>query len=471
MKFTPVIGLEIHAELRTHSKMFCGCPADHFGKEPNTQVCPVCFGLPGALPVANGEAIRRAVMIGLALDCEVASESKFDRKNYFYPDLPKGYQISQYDQPLCFAGSVDTSLGPVRITRVHLEEDTAKLQHVTLSTDEQRKVGVAHANVSLLDFNRSGVPLVEIVTEPDIRSGEHAREFGKKLVQMLRYLGVTDADMEKGSLRLEANISVQTEEEKVNNQLPAYKVEVKNLNSFRFLERSINYEIARQSEIRQTGELPVQETRGWNDDKGVTYSQRVKEEAADYRYFPDPDLPPLVLAKEWKDEILSALPELPDAKLARWVSQFGLSAQSAEVATSERIVSQALEALLTTAQSDKTAQVTPQKVLNAVLNHKVETWLQDTARLNSVKSEELSEELQRVVRAVRELYATDSVDTAVLKQAISEFMATSEGQDAAAKYRSGKTQVLGFILGQVMRKIPGKVDPQKVTTEILQALQ
>lgn len=471
MKFTPVIGLEIHAELRTHSKMFCGCPADHFGKEPNTQVCPVCFGLPGALPVANGEAIRRAVMIGLALDCEVASESKFDRKNYFYPDLPKGYQISQYDQPLCFAGSVDTSLGPVRITRVHLEEDTAKLQHVTLSTDEQRKVGVAHANVSLLDFNRSGVPLVEIVTEPDIRSGEHAREFGKKLVQMLRYLGVTDADMEKGSLRLEANISVQTEEEKVNNQLPAYKVEVKNLNSFRFLERSINYEIARQSEIRQTGELPVQETRGWNDDKGVTYSQRVKEEAADYRYFPDPDLPPLVLAKEWKDEILSALPELPDAKLARWVSQFGLSAQSAEVATSERIVSQALEALLTTAQSDKTAQVTPQKVLNAVLNHKVETWLQDTARLNSVKSEELSEELQRVVRAVRELYATDSVDTAVLKQAISEVMATSEGQDAAAKYRSGKTQVLGFILGQVMRKIPGKVDPQKVTTEILQALQ
>jgi aspartyl-tRNA(Asn)/glutamyl-tRNA(Gln) amidotransferase subunit B len=463
MKFAPVIGLEIHAELRTNSKMFCGCPADHFGKEPNTQVCPVCFGLPGALPVANGEAIRRAVMIGVALECEVATVSKFDRKNYFYPDLPKGYQISQYDQPLCFAGSVNTSLGPVRITRVHLEEDTAKLQHVTLSTDEQRTVGVAQSTVSLLDFNRSGVPLVEIVTEPDIRSGEHAREFGKKLVQLLRYLGVTDADMEKGSLRLEANISVQTEEEKAADRLPAYKVEVKNLNSFRFLERSINYEIARQSEIRATGELPVQETRGWNDDKGVTYSQRVKEEAADYRYFPDPDLPPLVLAKDWKDEIAGALPELPDAKLARWVSQFGLSAQSAEVGTSNRSVAEALESLL---EASSRQQLEPQKVMNAVLNHKVETWLLDSERVVFASKNEIHAEQQRVLSAVCELYATDSVDASVLEKAISEVLATPEGQDALLKYRSGKTQVIGFILGQVMRKIQGKVDPKAITKEI-----
>lgn len=457
-QFRPVIGLEIHAELRTNSKMFCGCPAEHFGKAPNTQTCPVCLGLPGALPVANGEAIRRTVMIGLALNCQVADESKFDRKNYFYPDLPKGYQISQYDQPLCFAGSVSTPLGDVDITRVHLEEDTAKLQHVTLSVAEQQRLGVENANVSLLDFNRSGVPLVEIVTEPDIKSGEHAREFGKHLVQTLRYLGVTDADMEKGSLRLEANISVQSEEEAAADQLPAYKVEIKNLNSFRFLERSINFEIARQTEIRQTGVLPDQETRGWNDDQGVTYTQRRKEEAADYRYFPDPDLPPLVLTHDWKEEIKNALPELPAAKRERWVQEFGVTAQSAEVATADRGVAAALETLLQQTTTDR------QKALNAVLNGKVKTWLNDATQVAEQAQDQvaLSAELQRVDAEIVALYATESIDTSEIDSVVDAVLADPAQADAIARYRAGKTQVIGFLVGQVMRQIGKKIDASLV---------
>ena len=308
------------------------------------------FGLPGALPVANGEGIRRTIKIGLAVGSQIAKESKFDRKNYFYPDLPKGYQISQYDQPLCVGGRVETSFGPVRLERVHLEEDTAKLQHVTLTPEEMKQASVEHSDVSLVDFNRSGVALVEIVTKPDIRSGEQAREYAKNLVQILRYLGVSDCDMEKGSLRLEANISVQSEEEKSKDELPPYKVEVKNLNSFRFLERSINYEIARHVELRERGELPRQETRGWNDAKGQTYSQRSKEEAEDYRYFPDPDIPPLELSAEFIAAIRNELPELPAQKNKRWQSEYGLSEQNARVLAAEPEVSESVEALLAAAK-------------------------------------------------------------------------------------------------------------------------
>lgn len=468
MKFTPVIGLEIHAELRTNSKMFCGCPADHFGKEPNTQVCPVCFGLPGALPVANGEAIRRTVMVGQALDCTIADESKFDRKNYFYPDLPKGYQISQYDQPLCFDGSVETSLGTVGITRVHLEEDTAKLQHVTLTPAEMTTVKVEHSDVSLLDFNRSGVPLVEIVTEPDIKSGEHAREFGKQLVQILRYLGVTDADMEKGSLRLEANISVQTEEEAAAGRLPAYKVEVKNLNSFRFLERSISYEISRQSEIRETGELPVQETRGWNDAQGTTYSQRVKEEAADYRYFPDPDLPPLVLTSEWKQKIAVSLPELPAAKQSRFEAEFGLKPQAAALATVDRTVAERLEQAFRTAAQEK---VEVQKVANALLNDKVTTWLKSGTELAGKTESEIVTEIDRVIAETQALYARESVDPEHLLSAVTSVLENPAHADVIAKYRAGKVQVIGFLVGQVMRQVGGKSDPQQIQATLVEHLK
>lgn len=462
-QYTPIIGLEIHVEMRTNSKMFCGCPAEHFGVAPNTHTCPVCLGLPGALPVANGEGIRRTVKIGLALDSKIARESKFDRKNYFYPDLPKGYQISQYDQPLCYEGKVETEYGEVRITRVHLEEDTAKLQHVTLTPDQMKQAGVEHADVSLLDFNRSGVALVEIVTEPDIRSGAQAREFGKQLVQILRYLDVSDCDMEKGSLRLEANISVQSEEEKAAGKLPAYKVEVKNLNSFRFLERAIDYEIERHTQMREQGELPKQETRGWNDDRGITYSQRSKEEAEDYRYFPDPDLAPIHLEDSFIEDLRATLPELPLEAKARLQKEYGLSGQNAEVMTSERKILLACERLLQLAQQQK---VDPQIVANDVVNKKVLTWLLDLQQVEQADSKEILAEAQKVVAAVQEARQTESIDDTELRAIIEEVLATSEGADALEKYRSGKVQVIGFLIGQVMRRLGKKVDASEVKQAI-----
>lgn len=464
-QYTTIVGMEVHVELRTNTKMFCGCPADHFGKEPNTQTCPVCFGLPGALPVANEEGIRRTVLIGLALQCEIAQESKFDRKNYFYPDLPKGYQISQYDQPLCFNGTIETSLGTVGITRVHLEEDTAKLQHVELSAQEQAEAKVKHHRVSLLDFNRSGVGLVEIVTEPDIRSGAHAREYGKQLVQMLRYLGVSDCDMEKGSLRLEANISVQNEEEKAAGKLPPYKVEVKNLNSFRFLERAIEYEVQRQSELRNRGEVPKQETRGWNDAKGATYSQRSKEEAEDYRYFPDPDLPALELSRDWVSSVQSTLPELPAAKMARFEKEYGLSAQNAEFFTADRDLADRGERLFAAAQ---VAKANLQQVANAVVNHKVETSLVDVVHVFSEEAE--ATEIKRIVTAVAELYAVDTVADDTLDAIVKQVLTDPASQSAIDNYRSGKLQAMGYLTGQVMRAVGKKIDPQQVQAKLREQL-
>lgn len=457
--YTPIIGIEVHVELRMNTKMFCGCPADHFGIEPNTHTCPVCLGLPGALPVANQEGIRRTVKIGLALGSEIATHSKFDRKNYFYPDLPKGYQISQYDQPLCSGGVLETELGPVRITRVHLEEDTAKLQHVTLSPDQMKQAGVEHADVSLLDFNRSGVGLVEIVTEPDIHSPEHAKQYGKELVQLLRYLDVSDCDMEKGSLRLEANISVQNAAERAAGQLPDYKVEVKNLNSFRYLERAIAYEIDRQAQLRDAGETPAQETRGWNDAAGVTYSQRSKETAEDYRYFPDPDLAPLELDMAWVDAIRAELPELPAQARVRLRDAYGLHDQNASVLVSDRVTAMVADQLLTAAVS---AQLDPQQVANQVVNKKVDTWL-----LNDVPqradTNAVIDEIARVLEAVKASLQTESIDDDALYGIIDSILSTPEGMDALEKYRAGKTQVLGFILGQVMRQAGKKLDARSVT--------
>jgi len=302
-----VIGLEIHVELKTKTGMFCGCSTDHFGKPPNTNTCPVCLGLPGALPVPNKKAIDWTIMVGLSLNSRVNLESTFDRKHYFYPDLPKGYQISQYDDPFCQGGFLILTSGKkIRITRVHLEEDTAKMQHVTANG----------AKLTLVDFNRSGVPLVEVVTEPDISSGGEAKEFLKKLRDIVRGLDVSDCDMEKGSMRLEPNISWSESPDKLAN----YKVEIKNLNSFRFAQTGIDYELKRQKELLDKGEKPVQETRGYNPKSRQTFSQRVKETSADYRYFPDPDIPPIVLTKEYVKSLREKLPrEMLDILGDHWL--------------------------------------------------------------------------------------------------------------------------------------------------------
>src|SRR3989339_1795460 len=316
MTYQLICGAEIHVELKTKSKMFCGCQNDPFhAPKPNLYTCPVCLGLPGALPVPNQKAIEDTILLGLALHSQIAKVSKFDRKHYFYPDLPKGYQISQYDQPLCIGGYLDTSFGRVNLTRIHLEEDTAKLQHATVKGQP----------VSLIDFNRSSVPLMEIVTEPDITSPEMAKEFLKGLRDIIRALGIADCDMEKGGMRLEANISLTRD-----GTLPHYKVEVKNINSFRFFANSLDYEFARQTAILDKGDTPIQETRGYRADINSTASQRTKEDAADYRYFPEPDIPPLVISHAMIEQIRSRLAILPEAVETNLI-KVGISPSAAKI--------------------------------------------------------------------------------------------------------------------------------------------
>ena len=311
MNYNPTIGLEIHTELNTKSKMFCGCKNDPDEKRANFNICPICMAHPGTLPVANKEAIKKTIKTGLALSCKIAEVSKFDRKNYFYPDLPKGYQISQYDMPFCEKGFLEINKRKIAITRIHLEEDTGRLTH--------------SGDSSLVDFNRAGVPLMELVTEPEIVSGKEARAFAQELQLILRYLGVSEADMEKGQMRVEVNISLS------KSKKLGTKVEVKNLNSFRVAERAIDYEIERQTEILEEGGKIIQETRGWNDAKGITFSQRGKEEAHDYRYFPEPDLPVIHLDEEFVGEIKAEIPELPGQKRMRFSKEYGLEKESIEV--------------------------------------------------------------------------------------------------------------------------------------------
>jgi aspartyl-tRNA(Asn)/glutamyl-tRNA(Gln) amidotransferase subunit B len=431
-----VCGLEIHAELKTASKMFCGCKNDPFhAPQPNVYTCPVCLGMPGGLPVPNKKAIDWTIQLGLALNCQINLFSKFDRKHYFYPDLPKGYQISQYDIPFCHDGYIETSEGKIRIRRIHLEEDTAKLVHSTIDGDK----------VSLVDFNRGGVPLIEIVTEPDIHTPSQAAEYGRKLRQIVRYLGISDAEMQKGGMRLEANVSLSA-----NNSLPNYKVEVKNINSFKFLEQAIGFEMERQTTVLNQGDIPAQETRGWDMNKNETFSQRTKEEAEDYRYFPDPDIPPIQLTKADVDELKTALPELPEGVVNRWYTDWGVEKRYGEqLATDVKIV-KILDGLFSSAKKDA---IEPNNIAKELIN----------------KNLVLSEDSLNVLATYKASHTTESIDENELSATIQQIL--TQHPDAVEKYRQGKTQVLGFLLGQIATTLKKNIDMNQVRQQLLTALE
>jgi aspartyl-tRNA(Asn)/glutamyl-tRNA(Gln) amidotransferase subunit B len=433
MKLTPIIGLEVHVELKTQSKMFCSCSADYFGKEPNTHTCPVCLGLPGALPVPNKTALEWCIKIALALNCTIAPFSKFDRKNYFYPDLSKGYQISQYDLPIGAKGAMTLSTGKtIGITRVHMEEDTGKLTHSGSS--------------SLVDFNRSGLPLVEIVTEPDFNDATEVKEYLQRLQQIVRYLDVSNADMEKGDMRLEPNISL-SQNPKI---LPAYKVEVKNINSFRFVEKAIHFETKRQSDILAKGETPLQETRGWNEAKQHTFSQRVKEEANDYRYFPEPDIPPLRWEHAYIAEVKASLPELPDEKRERFIKDFSLTHYDAEILTRDIETAAYFEHAVAAGKAKK---ISPKQLANFIINKKPD--------LNSVS-------VDTMLSHITEATAVTEINETELQEIIQAVV--NENEKAVTDFKNGKESVIMFLVGQVMRKAGKKLDAHMIKESLLSKL-
>ncbi|MDQ5901172.1 MAG: aspartyl-tRNA(Asn)/glutamyl-tRNA(Gln) amidotransferase subunit, partial [Patescibacteria group bacterium] len=423
-KYTPIIGLEVHVELKTQSKMFCSCSADYFGKDPNTHTCPVCLGLPGALPVPNKQAIEWCIKIALALNCEINLFSKFDRKNYFYPDLPKGYQISQYDLPFGKKGSITLSSGKtIGITRVHMEEDTGKLMHQTVNGQK----------ISLVDYNRSSVPLVEIVTEPDFDNADDVVEYLQKLQTIVRYLGVSNADMEKGDMRLEPNISL-TDKPGV---FPPYKVEVKNINSFKFVHKAISYELKRQEEILEKGETPLQETRGWNESQNNTVSQRIKEEANDYRYFPEPDIPPITHTIEEIAQFKSSLPELREEKIKRFMTEFFLSEYDSSQMTREKDEAELFEDAV---KIGKEQNITAKQIANFIMNKKEAVFLSSKELIALIETDLKKEEL-------------DPAELDVIIQSV-----LSQNEKAVTDYKSGKESVIMFLVGQCMRAIGKKVD-------------
>lgn len=429
-----VLGLEIHLHINTEKKMFCGCSAHIHDAAPNTHTCPVCLGLPGALPVPNYDAVKKTQLLGLATNCTLNQNSKFDRKHYFYPDLSKGYQISQYEEPLCENGYIELSNGEkALIARIHLEEDTAKSVHENGET--------------LLDFNMAGMPLVEIVTEPCFTDVKDAVEFSKKIQDLVKHIGIGDVNMEKGQMRLEANISLRTPEMERNDDLPNYKVEVKNINSFRFMEKAVLYEIERQSELLLNGEKVIQENRGWDDHKGVTKSQRSKEEAHDYRYFPEPDIPPMAFDEAHIEELRSILPELPDEIRKRLIMQYEISENNAEYLS----VYPGL-ALLEKFEEICTHNIEPNKVANLLLNK------QDYKELTVDEF---------VKRYEDEAQKVD--DAGELSQHVEKVLA--ENPDAVEKIKSGKEAVYKFLIGMVMRETKGKADAETVENLLREKLR
>jgi aspartyl-tRNA(Asn)/glutamyl-tRNA(Gln) amidotransferase subunit B len=484
MPYEPVIGMEVHVELDTASKMFCGCSAQAFGTPPNTHVCPVCLGMPGTLPVINEQAVRYTVMAGLALNCTIQEHNVFARKNYFYPDLPKGYQISQYELPLCRDGFLTVEVGDtpgggagetrtIRIRRVHLEEDTGKLTHVD-----------GH---SLVDFNRAGVPLMEIVSEADMCSAEEAYAYVTRLRQIVRYLGVSSGDMEKGAMRCEVNLSLRM----AGSDEFGTKVEVKNLNSFRSVRYAIAYEIERQTRLLEAGEPVFQVTMGWDEGAGVTREQRSKEEAHDYRYFPEPDLPPLNLEPAWIEEVKAILPELPDVKRDRFIAEYGLSRYDASVLVEDQAVADYFERAVTVAGD----ALSPKLVANWVTGELFRLMNEAGVTITDVNVN--PENLVALVEMINSGVINQSaakkafglmwetgrppqeiVEDLGLKQVsdASELMGIvdqviAHNPDAVARFKAGKETSIRFLIGQVMKATRGKANPQMAEQLLREQMQ
>jgi len=471
-----VIGLECHVELNTQTKMFCGCRVE-FGAQPNTNVCPVCLGHPGSLPVPNEEAIRRIVTIGLALGCTIAPHSLFHRKNYFYPDMPKNFQISQYDLPICLGGHLDVDLPDgmtksVGITRVHMEEDTGKTTHGSAS-------GRIHdADSALIDYNRAGTPLVECVSEPDIRSPEEAGAYIRELRATLEALDVSDVRMEEGSLRCDANVSLRP----AGAQPFGTKVEIKNMNSIRSLERALTYEMSRQQKALENGDAIVQETRHWDEDAGATKSMRSKEEAFDYRYFPEPDIPPLDPDPAWVQELRAALPELPRARRERYVREFDLKPVVADVLVGDRASTAMFEETLAVGADprlaanwitqdlaglrNKASADTPNLITAQHITDLVALVAADTISGQGAKQalEDAFSTGDPVADIVERRGLTQVSDTGALGTIIDQVLA--ENAKVAEQFRSGKQEVIGFLVGQVMKGSGGSANP-KLAQELL----
>ncbi|MCD6528044.1 Asp-tRNA(Asn)/Glu-tRNA(Gln) amidotransferase subunit GatB [bacterium] len=485
MKYQLTIGLEIHVELATKSKMFCSCLNDPNEHHPNVNICPVCLGHPGTLPVINKEAVKKVIKTGIALNCQILEHSRFDRKNYFYPDLPKGYQISQHYQPLCQKGFLMIDGKKIRIREIHLEEDTGRLIH---SEDKE---------YSLVDFNRAGVPLMELVTEPDITSPQEARCFAEELQLILRYLDVSNADMEKGQMRVEANISLSKEKDKLGT-----KVEIKNLNSFRAVEGAIEHEIKRQMEILENGEEVLQETRGWNDNKKITVSQREKEFAHDYRYFPEPDLPPLHISEEIVQEVRAEIPELPQQRRERFKKEYYLDEKSVEFFVYNKDLGEYFEKTISELrewikEKEKKREVKEKEYLKLVklCSNYIITDLQALLKKAFVEGEDflitpenfaefitliyegkISSKIAKTVlqemfstgadpsHIIEEKGLTQLTDSKIITAFVEEVI--KENPKAVEDFRKGKTNALQFLIGQVMAKSQGRVDPNLVN-EIL----
>jgi len=478
VKFIPTIGLEIHVQLKTKTKMFCSCKNDPFEKHPNVNVCPICLGYPGVLPVINKEAVKKVIKTGLALNCQISEYSKFERKNYFYPDLPKGYQISQYKTPLCKNGFLEIEGKKIRIRRVHLEEDTGRLLHFK--------------NYSLVDFNRAGIPLMELVTEPDLRSEKEAKKFAEELQLILRYLGVSDADMEKGQMRIEANVSLAKKEGELGT-----KVEIKNLNSFKALQEALNFEIERQKRILESGKRIIQETRGWDDFKKKTFSQRIKEVEKDYRYFPEPDLPPLHIKKEFLDEIKKEIPELPFQKRERFKREYELDQKSIEIFVKNRELSEFFEKVISEFDPRlerkkllRLINLAKNYILSDLLGILKETSISDESFLitpeNFAEFVTLIEEgkiSSRIAKEVLlEMFQTGADPSHIIEEKSLTLISKEEEIEKIAKkvilknkkavedFKKGKENALQFLIGQMMRETKGKADPRiakKILTKIL----